>query len=315
MNSPKPGRTTLIWRDGRLVEWEDATIHVMSHVVHYGSGVFEGVRAYETPAGGAIFRAQEHMRRLLESAKMYRMPIGYSADELVQAAVETVQANGLTSCYIRPLAIRTGEQMGISAVNAPVETFIIAWHWGAYLGASALTDGVDVCVSSWRRASSSAIPLMAKASGHYLSSQQVKMEAQVDGYAEGIMLDDAGNVSEGSGENLFLVRDGVLYTPPLGAGILDGITRHSAIQIAEDLGIPVREQVLPRTLLYTADEIFFTGTAVEVTPVRSVDRIQVGEGKPGPITTAIQEEYLGVVAGQRPDRHGWLTPVPQPVTA
>jgi branched-chain amino acid aminotransferase len=309
------GRTNKIWRDGQLVNWDDATIHVMSHVVHYGSSVFEGVRCYETPAGGAIFRAREHMRRLQDSCKIYRISLGYSLEELVQAMADTVAANELRECYLRPLVLRTGEQMGVYGAGVPVEVFIIAWKWGTYLGHEGVTNGVNVRVSSWRRAAPGTFPTMAKAGGNYLNSQLSKMEAKQDEYAEGIMLDSFGFVAEGSGENLFAVRDGCLYTAPLSAGILGGITRDSVMTIGRDLGIDVREQVLPREFLYIADELFFCGTAAEITPIRSVDRIDVGEGRPGPITQRIQREYLGIAHGKIPDRHGWLTPVPEPVAA
>ncbi|NUS99096.1 MAG: branched-chain amino acid transaminase, partial [Gemmatimonadaceae bacterium] len=287
MATPTNGRTQKIWRDGQLIAWEDATIHVMSHVVHYGSSVFEGVRCYSTPNGPAIFRLREHMRRLLDSCKIYRLPITHSLEDLVQASVDTVAANELDACYLRPLVIRGGEQMGVFQTGIPVETFIIAWHWGTYLGHDALENGVDVRVSSWRRAAPSTFPTLAKAGGNYLNSQLAKAEARQDGYSEGIMLDTFGYVSEGSGENLFIVRDGTLYTSPLASAILNGITRDSVAQIARDLGYTVREQQIPREMLYVADELFFTGTAAEITPIRSVDRIPVGEGKPGPITLAI----------------------------
>ncbi|MGH7638673.1 MAG: branched-chain amino acid transaminase [Gemmatimonadaceae bacterium] len=309
------GRTQKIWRDGQLVNWEDATIHVMSHVVHYGSSVFEGVRCYETPTGGGIFRAREHMRRLLDSCKIYRIRLPYSVDDLVQALVDTVAGNDLKECYLRPLVVRTGEQMGVYGAGVPIETFIIAWKWGTYLGHDGVTNGVDVRVSSWRRAAPDTFPTMAKAGGNYLNSQLTKMEAKEDKYAEGIMLDSFGYVSEGSGENLFAIRDGCLYTAPLAAGILQGITRDSVVTIARDLGIPIREQVLPREFLYVADELFFSGTAAEITPIRSVDRIPVGEGKPGPVTQRIQREYMGIAKGRVPDRHGWLTPVAEPAVA
>ena len=304
-----------IWRDGKFVDWEDATIHVMSHVVHYGSSVFEGVRCYETASGPAVFRLRDHMRRLLDSCKIYRMPMPYTADELVQACVDTVAGNDLRECYLRPVVVRTGEQMGVLPLDVPVETFVIAWKWGTYLGAEALESGADVCVSSWRRSAPSTTPTLAKAGGNYLSSQLSKMEARQDHYVEGIMLDSSGFVAEGSGENLFAVRDGVVYTAPVGAGILRGITRDSIIHIASDLGYEVRQELLPREFLYVADELFFSGTAAEVTPIRSVDRIPVGSGKPGPITRAIQHEYLGIAKGQIPDRHGWLTSVPEPAAA
>ena len=306
------GRTTRIWRDGRLVNWDDATIHVMSHVLHYGSSVFEGVRCYETPSGPAIFRLRDHMRRLIDSCRIYRIPMAHAIDDLIQGCVDTVAANELRACYLRPLVVRTGEQMGVFPVGVPVETFIIAWRWGAYLGHDALEQGVDVCVSSWRRSAPDTFPALAKAGGNYLSSQLSKMEARHNGYVEGIMLDAHGYVSEGSGENLFLVRDEVLYTAPLAASILNGITRDSITRIAADLGYQVREQLMPREMLYLADELFFTGTAAELTPIRSVDGIPVGEGRPGPITRAVQREYLGIARGEIPDRHGWLTMVPEP---
>ncbi len=308
------GRTSRVWRDGEFVKWEDATIHVMSHALHYGAGMFEGIRCYETPSGPAVFRLPDHIRRLVEGCRLYRVPLGYSAEHLVQATVDTVAANELRQCYLRPLVIRTGEQMGINPIGVKVETFIIAWNWGAYLGKDALETGVDVCVSSWRRAAPDTVPMMAKASGNYQQSQLAKLEAKMNKYAEGIMLDVHGYVAEGSGENLFLVRDGVIYTSPIASAILGGITRNSVMTIARDLGYDVREQVLPREMLYMSDEIFFTGTAVEVTPIRSVDQIPVGAGKPGPITRAIQEQYMGIVQGRLPDRHGWLTMVPEAAT-
>lgn len=309
MSDTESGPTDVIWRDGRLVPWKDATIHVMSHVVHYGSSVFEGVRCYETPAGGAIFRLREHMRRLIDSARIYRMPVAYDVDTLMQACVETVAANGLTRCYLRPLLARTGQDMAIMPAVNEVEAFVIAWRWGAYLGHTALAEGVDVRVSSWRRAAPDTFPAMAKAGGNYLNSQLAKHEARADGYAEGIMLDSFGFVSEGSGENLFLVRDDVLYTPTLRAGILQGITRDSVIRLAGDLGLEVREQTIPREMLYVADELFLTGTAAELTPVRSVDRIPIGSGRAGPVALELQRQLLGIATGKLPDRHGWLTPV------
>jgi branched-chain amino acid aminotransferase len=315
MVSALNGRTTKIWRDGQLVNWDDATIHVLSHVVHYGSSVFEGIRCYETPSGGAIFRLRDHMRRLLDSCKIYRMEMAHSIDDLYQASIETVAANELRHCYLRPVVVRTGEQMGVFPGEAPIETFIIAWRWGHYLGDDALESGVDVCVSSWRRAAPDTYPTLAKAGGNYLNSQLTKLEARQDRYAEGIMLDYFGFVSEGSGENLFVIRDNVLYTTPISGAILNGITRDSVMRIARDLGYEVREQTMPREMLYIADELFFSGTAAELTPIRSVDRIQIGEGKPGPLTRAIQHQYMGIVTGRLPDRHGWLTAVPEGVTA
>jgi branched-chain amino acid aminotransferase len=312
MKDRQSGRTARIWRDGTLVNWEDATIHVISHVAHYGSSVFEGIRCYETPAGGAVFRLREHMSRLHDSCRIYRMPLDYSVDDLMQATVETVAANDLRQCYIRPLVVRTGEQMGFYPVGVPLETFIICWKWDTYLGHEAFEHGADACVSSWRRAAPDTYPTLAKASGNYLNSQLSKIEARQDGYHEAISLDVFGFVSEGTGENVFLVKNGVLYTAPLAAGILQGVTRDSVMRLAHDLGHEVREQSIPREMLYVADEIFFCGTAVEITPVRSVDRVPVGTGKPGPVTRALQTEYLGIARGRIPDRHGWLSPVPVP---
>lgn len=311
----KSGRTNKIWRDGALVDWSDATLHVMSHVVHYGSSVFEGMRCYETPSGGAMFRAREHMRRLLDSSRIYRIPMAYSVDELVQGCSDTVAANELRECYIRPVVVRTGESMGVHSGNTPVEVFIICWVWETYLGEKGRANGVDVCVSSWRRAAPDTFPMMAKAGGNYINSQLSKMEAKLDGYSEGIMLDANGHVAEGSGENLFAVRDNVLYTAPIGAGILNGITRDSIIRLAADMGLEVRQELMPREFLYVVDELFFCGTAAEITPIKSVDRIPVGSGRPGEITLAMQREYMGIAHGAIPDRHGWLTMVPEPAAA
>ena len=304
------GPTEKIWRDGVLVDWADATIHVLSHAAHYGSSVFEGVRCYQGPAGGAVFRLRDHMRRLLDSAKIYRLEIPHSADDLVGAVVDTIAANELTECYIRPVVMRTGEQMGIWAKDIPVETFIICYRWPTYLGAAAVEAGADVCVSSWRRAAPDTFPTLAKAGGNYLNSQLSKLEARQDDYLEGIMLDSNGFVAEGSGENLFVVRDNVLYTAPISSGILQGITRDSVMRIAADLGYEVKEMAMPREFLYIADEAFFCGTAAELTPIRSIDRLPVGQGKPGPITRKVQEQYMGIAKGTIPDRFGWLTPVP-----
>lgn len=315
MADRKSGRTTRIWRDGRMVNWEDATIHVMSHVVHYGSSVFEGIRCYETPQGPAIFRLTDHIRRLFDSCKIYRMEIPHSAETLIQACVDTVAANDVRHCYLRPVVARTGEHMGVYPIGVPVETFVIAWLWGRYLGEDALTQGVDACVSSWRRPAPATLPTLAKAGGNYLISQLSKMEARLDHYVEGIMLDSTGFVSEGSGENLFLVRDGALLTSPVASGILQGITRDSVIRIARDLGIEVREQLIPREMIYVSDEAFFTGTAAEITPIRSVDRIPVGEGRPGPMVRAIQDQFLGIATGRLADPYGWLTMVPEAVGA
>ena len=309
------GRTQKIWRDGELVNWEDATLHVMSHVVHYGSSVFEGIRCYETPRGGAVFRLREHMRRLLDSARIYHFPLRYSVDELMQATVDTIAANELKECYIRPVVVRTGEQMGFYPVGVPVECFIICWKWGSYLGHDALANGVDVRVSSWRRAAPDTFPTMAKAGGNYLNSQLSKVEAKQDDYSEGIMLDSFGFIAEGSGENLFLVRDGVLFTSQMSNGILHGITRDAVMTLAREMGLEVRETPLPREMLYLAEEAFFSGTAAEITPIRSIDRLTVGEGRPGEVTKRIQQAFMGIAKGKVADRFGWLTPVPVAVPA
>jgi branched-chain amino acid aminotransferase len=309
--------TPKIWRDGQFVDWPDATIHVLSHVVHYGSSIFEGIRCYATPQGGAVFRLPEHIRRLHDSARIYRMPLRHSADTLIQACLETVAVNELDECYIRPIVIRTGDRMGVMPEDKEpaLETFIIVRQWGRYLGDDALAKGVDVCVSSWRRAAPDTFPTLAKAGGNYLNSQLSLLEARQNGFIEGIMLDSFGQISEGSGENVFIAREGVVYTPPLAAAILGGITRDTVIRLLHDLGYEVREQALPREFLYMADEVFFSGTAAEITPIRSVDRIQVGDGVPGPITKAVQDRYLGIAKGRIPDERGWLTAVPEPAVA
>lgn len=295
-----------IWFNGELVEWDKATIHVMSHVVHYGTSFFEGIRCYETPQGPAIFRLTPHMQRLIDSAKIYRTTIPYTLDQLVAAVKETVRANRLRSGYIRPVVFRGYGEIGVNPQNNPVEVAIATIEWGKYLGAEAMEQGVDVCVSSWNRFAPNTMPALAKAGGNYMNSQLIKMEALANGYAEGIALDADGHVSEGSGENLFLVRNGVVYTPPLTSSILSGITRDTVMTLLREMGVEVREQVLPREMLYIADELFFTGTAAEVTPIRSVDRIPVGAGRRGPITAAVQEAFFGIVQGERPDRYGWL---------
>jgi branched-chain amino acid aminotransferase len=307
--------TEKIWHNGHFIKWSDATIHVLAHVTSYGSSVFEGLRCYATPHGPVIFRLREHMRRLHDSAKIYRMEIGHPIEELCAAAVELVSLNKVESCYIRPLIIRGYGGMGVYAKECPIETYLACWEWGKYMGDAALDQGVDVCVSSWTRLAPNTLPAMSKAGANYMNSQLIRMEAAINGYAEGIALDAAGYVSEGSGENIFVVRDGKLHTPPLGASVLPGITRDSVIQLAHGLGIPVVESLVPREMLYIADEVFFTGTAAELTPVRSVDRITVGAGKRGPITEKLQKEFFAIVEGHKPDRHGWLTPVGQPVAA
>ncbi|MBM7842104.1 branched-chain amino acid transaminase [Herpetosiphon giganteus] len=298
--------TKYIWMNGELVEWEKATVHVMSHALHYGSSVFEGIRAYNTPNGPAFFRLQPHLRRLYDSAKIYRMPIPFDQAQLADACHAAVRENGLDSAYLRPLAWRGYGVLGVNPLAAPVDVMIAALEWGAYLGPEALELGVDVCVSSWNRTAPNTIPTMAKAGGNYLSSQLIVMEAALNGYAEGIALDVNGVLSEGSGENLFIIRDDVIYTTPVTAAILPGITRDSVLTLAKEFGYEVREQALPREILYLADEMFFTGTAAEVSPIRSVDGIQVGEGKRGSITTVLQEAFFGLFNGKTADKWNWL---------
>ncbi len=297
-----------IWFNGEMVPWEKATVHVMTHALHYGSSVFEGIRAYETPQGTAIFRLREHIRRLFDSCRIYRMDPPFTPDQVFEACRAVVRENGLKNAYIRPLVWRGYGEMGLNPLRSPVEVMVAAMEWGAYLGAEGLEHGVDVHVSSWQRVAPNTLPAMAKAGGNYLSSQLIVMEAARNGYAEGIALDVHGWLSEGSGENLFLIRDGVIYTPPVTAALLPGITRDAVITLAQQLGYQVREQNLPREMLYLADELFFTGTAAEVTPIRSVDKLPVGSGKRGPITTAIQKAFFGLFSGETEDRWGWLTP-------
>ena len=299
--------TGKIWMNGTLVDWADAKIHVGSHVVHYGSGVFEGARCYNTPRGSACFRLDAHMRRLFDSCKIYRMEPQVDMETMTEAVLNTIRANEFKACYIRPIVYRGYNELGVNPFPCPVDTAILTWEWGAYLGKDALENGADVRVSSWNRSAPNTFPTLAKSSANYANSQLIKMEAMAEGYSEGIALDTNGNLSEGSGQNLFLVRDNVLYTPPLSAAILLGITRNSVIVLARDLGFTVQEEVLPRELLYIADEAFFVGTAAEITPIRSVDKIQVGAGRRGPVTDALQKAFFAVINGEAPDRHGWLT--------
>ncbi|HYX24733.1 MAG TPA: branched-chain amino acid transaminase [Thermoanaerobaculia bacterium] len=298
-----------IWKNGQLVDFEKATVHVLSHALHYGSGVFEGIRCYDTRQGSAVFRLPEHIRRLENSAKVYRMPIAFTGEELMDACCETIRANDLAACYIRPIVFRGfGHTIGVNPLHNPVDVFIACWSWGKYLGEEA-ESGVDVCVSSWRRIAADSMPAVSKATGNYLNGQLIKIEAVTNGYSEGLALDARGFVSEGSGENVFMVQDGVLLTPPLAASVLQGITRDTVVKIARDLGIPVREEQIPRGQLYTCDELFMTGTAAEITPIRSVDRNPVGHGCPGEVTQRIMAEFRGIVSGEIADRHGWLYPV------
>jgi branched-chain amino acid aminotransferase len=302
--------TEKIWHNGRFIRWDEATIHVLSHVVSYGSSVFEGIRCYATPSGPAVFRLREHIRRMFDSAKIYRMEnLGYSAEQLGEAMLELVRVNKMDSCYIRPIALRGYGEMGVNPLKNPIDVYIACWSWGKYLGEEALAEGVDVCVSSWTRIAPNTLPALAKAGANYMNSQLMKMEALANGYSEGIALDSAGYVSEGSGENIFVVRDGKIHTPPLGASVLPGITRDSVLLLARELDIPLVETIIPRELLYIADEVFFSGTAAEITPIRSIDRIPIGKGRRGPIAEKLQKEFFAIVNGTKPDRYGWLTPV------
>jgi branched-chain amino acid aminotransferase len=302
-------KSDVIWMNGKLVPWDDANIHIGSHVIHYGSAVFEGVRCYNTPEGPAIFRLDAHTERLFNSAKIYRMDMPYTFEELSRAQIETVAANKKEACYIRPIVYRGYGQLGVNPFPCPVDVAIMVWDWGRYLGQEALETGVDVCVSSWARIAPNTLPAMAKTSANYMNSQLIKMEAIKAGYVEGIALDSDGYLSEGSGENLFLVKNGTLLTPPLVSSVLPGITRDTVVQLARRLRIPVEEARLPREMLYISDEVFMTGTAAEITPVRSVDKITIGKGARGPVTEALQKAFFDVIECRVPDEYGWLTPV------
>ena len=302
--------TAKIWHNGEFIDWDDAKVHVLSHALHYGTSVFEGIRCYETRIGPAAFRLSEHVRRLFDSAKIYRMEdLGFSGEDVERACKDVVSVNGLSSCYIRPIAFRGYGDVGVRSLGNPIEFYIACWEWGRYLGAEALEQGVDVCVSSWTRIAPNTLPAIAKVAANYMNSQLILMEANQHGYTEGIALDTAGYVSEGSGENIFLIRDGIIFTPPLGNSVLPGITRDCVIQIAGHLGLTLREQMIPREWLYIADEVFFTGTAAEVTPIRSVDKISVGSGTRGPITKEIQSEFLAITSGDKEDHFSWLSPI------
>jgi branched-chain amino acid aminotransferase len=309
-----PG-TGKIWMNGSLVDWKDANIHIASHVVHYGSGVFEGARCYDTVRGPACFRLDAHIRRLIDSARIYRMESPYDQTTLSEAVLDLIRVNGFRACYIRPLIYRGYDSLGVNPFPCPVDAAIMLWDWGAYFTKEAIEEGLDVKVSTWNRMAPNTMPAMAKSVANYANSQLIKMEAVLEGYAEGIALDVDGNLSEGSGQNLFVVRDGTIFTPPVGSSILSGITRDSVITVARDLGFEVRESVLPREMLYVADEVFFVGTAVEVTPIKSVDKIKVGRGRRGPITEAVQQKFFQIVRGEAEDTHGWLRFVDAPVSA
>lgn len=303
----KISETEWIWKDGTFIKWQDATVHLLSHSMQFGSAVFEGIRAYPTAKGPAVFRLREHLLRMRHSCRIYRMEPTWTDEQLLAAVGETVVKNGLDECYIRPMVVRGYGAAGMVPFDSPIETYVPVWPWGTYLGADALTKGIDACVSTWHRVAPNTIPAMAKIAGNYLSGQLVKMEALRNGFDEGIALGTDGMLSEGSGQNLFLVRDGVLYTPPVDGTLLPGITRLSVITLAQEAGLRVQEQPMPREALHTADEVFVVGTASEVTPVRSVDRIPVGAGVPGPITLDLQRRYLDAVHGRDGDPRGWLS--------
>jgi len=311
--SVKP--TEKIWHNGKMIRWEDAKIHVLSHVVSYGSGVFEGIRCYKTKQGPAIFRCKDHMQRLVNSARIYRIEFPYSVDDLCSAGADVIRANNMQECYLKPIVIRGYGEVGVNPFPCPIEVYMACWEWGKYLGPEAQEKGVDVCVSSWQRMAPNTLPAMAKAAANYMNSQLIRMEAMTNGYAEGIALDTSGTVSEGSGENIFVVHEGKVITPQLSASVLPGITRRTIISLCEDLGIPVAEQPIPREMLYICDEAFFAGTAVEITPLRSIDRMPVGSGLRGPITKRLQDEFFAIVEGHKPDRRNWLMPITAPVAA
>jgi branched-chain amino acid aminotransferase len=303
-------RSDFIWMNGKLVPWDEARVHVGAHVIHYGSAVFEGVRCYRTPRGPAVFRLDAHTERLFNSAAIYWMDVPFTPAQVNEAILETIRANKLEACYIRPVVYRGAGQLGVYPLNSPVEVAVMVWDWGKYLGKEALEQGVDVCISSWTRMAPNTLPAMAKSAGNYLNSQLIKVEAVKNGFVEGIALDGQGQVSEGSGENLFVVHKGRLITPPLVSSILPGITRDTVLALACRLGIPVDEKSVPRELLYLADELFFTGTAAEITPIRSVDRRTIGKGSRGPVTAALQKAFFDVIECNVADEHGWLTYVP-----
>src|SRR5579862_4256651 len=300
-------KTEKIWHNGKFINWDDAKIHVLSHVVSYGSAVFEGIRCYHTTQGPAIFRNREHMQRLLNSARIYRMEVPFSVEELCEANLELIRVNRMNACYMRPIVLRGYGSGGVDPAGNPIEVYLACYEWGKYLGEEGLKNGVDVCVSSWNRMAPNTLPQMAKAAANYMNSQLIRMEATTNGYVEGIALDTHGQVSEGSGENIFVAYNGTLITPPLANSALPGITRDTVMNLCRDLGVPVAEQNIPREMLYIADEVFFCGTAAEITPIRSIDRAKIGNGARGPITKRIQEEFFAITSGTKNDRYGWLS--------
>jgi len=308
-------KTDKIWHNGKFINWDDAKIHVLSHVVSYGSAVFEGIRCYSTPQGPAIFRLRDHTQRLFNSAHIYRMEIPFTPDEIFQASLELIRVNKMGACYLRPVVMRGYGSAGVNPEGCPIEAYMACWEWEKYLGEEAQNTGVDVCVSSWNRPAPNTLPQMAKAAANYMNSQLIRLEAKANGYAEGIALDVYGHVSEGSGENVFLALDGTLITPPLANCALPGITRHTVMTICRELNIPVVEQIIPREMLYIANELFFCGTAVEITPIRSVDRVTVANGTRGPLTKRIQDEFFAITSGKKPDRHNWLAHTAVPTGA
>ena len=298
-----------VWKDGIFVNWDDAHIHIMSHVIHYGSSVFEGIRSYDSHLGPAIYRLEDHIQRLHDSAKIYRMDVEWQVAELCQACVETVKKNQFGACYIRPVVFRGFGSFGVNPFENPLETYIAVWEWGTYLGSDALENGVDVCVSSWNRIAPNTLPALAKAGANYMNSQLIKMEAVLNGFSEGISLDNQGYVAEGSGENIFAIKKGVVYTPPVSSSILPGLTRDTVMYLLSELGLQVKEVAIPRELLYVSDEVFFTGTAAEITPIRSIDKISIGNGKRGPITEQVQNAFFNIFNGKQSVPDDWLTPI------
>jgi branched-chain amino acid aminotransferase len=298
-----------IWKDDTFVKWEDAHIHIMSHVIHYGSSVFEGIRSYDTHLGPAIYRLEDHIQRLYDSAKIYRMDVEWQVTDLCRACVETVKKNAFGACYIRPVVLRGFGSFGVNPFENPLETYIAVWEWGTYLGSDALENGVDVCVSTWKRIAPNTLPALAKAGANYMNSQLIKMEAVLNGFSEGISLDNQGYVAEGSGENLFIVNKGMVYTPPVSSSILPGLTRDTVMYLLADLGLEVKEMAIPREMLYVSDEVFFTGTAAEITPIRSIDKISIGNGKRGVVTEKVQKAFFNIFNGKQPVPEKWLTPI------
>lgn len=297
----------MVWINGKLVPWKDANIHIASHVIHYGSSIFEGFRAYNTPKGTAIFRNSAHLKRLYNSCKIYRMEIPFTQEEFEQAVIQTIKANKLKACYIRPVVYRGYGTLGVDPFPNPIDCAILVWEWGQYLGEKALENGVDVKISTWQRMAPNTFPALAKSGANYMNSQLIKMEALLEGYAEGIALNVSGHISEGSGENIFIVINGEIHTPPLSSSILPGITRDAVICMAKDLGITLVEETLPREILYIAEEVFFTGSAAEITPIRSVDKITIGNGRRGPVVKRLQDEFFAYINGERKDKYRWLT--------